>query len=238
MEKRRVIEGRFYRHFKGKIYQVKCVARDCETQEEKVVYQAMYPPFGTWIRSMEEFLSPIPEKYAGSDEFPYMNQIYRFVEVKFDKAAGASKEHTQAAGASKEQAKAADESIATVNTGAAQPASVSSPDPSKVVGQPAVQVEKASASAGAGQDEASSTEERWTMSEKENKILMDFLDADSFKSKKEIIRKNRKEITPSMVQSMAIGLDLHLDSKNLDENINYILKYLNVNDKYMGSRLR
>ena len=39
-----------YRHFKGKEYEVLGVARYSETQEEMVVYRALYGDFGLWVR--------------------------------------------------------------------------------------------------------------------------------------------------------------------------------------------
>ena len=39
-----------YRHFKGKEYEVIGLARHSETQEEMVVYRALYGDFGLWVR--------------------------------------------------------------------------------------------------------------------------------------------------------------------------------------------
>ena len=39
-----------YRHFKGKEYRVLFVARHSETEEEMVVYQALYGDYGYWVR--------------------------------------------------------------------------------------------------------------------------------------------------------------------------------------------
>lgn len=48
-----------YRHFKGKYYFVQTLARDCDSSQEMVVYQAMYPPFATYVRSLEAFLDEV-----------------------------------------------------------------------------------------------------------------------------------------------------------------------------------
>ena len=47
MEQRR--PGR-YRHFKGKEYELLYVARHSETEEEMVVYRALYGDCGVWVR--------------------------------------------------------------------------------------------------------------------------------------------------------------------------------------------
>ena len=39
-----------YRHFKGNEYEVIGLARHSETQEEMVVYHALYGAFGLWVR--------------------------------------------------------------------------------------------------------------------------------------------------------------------------------------------
>ena len=54
--------GAIVRHFKGKLYKVLCTAVHTETAEEVVVYQALYPPFVTYARSKEMFLSKVDEE--------------------------------------------------------------------------------------------------------------------------------------------------------------------------------
>lgn len=39
-----------YRHFKGNEYEVLCIAKHSETQEEMVVYKALYGEGGVWVR--------------------------------------------------------------------------------------------------------------------------------------------------------------------------------------------
>lgn len=56
----KIEKGQRYRHFKGKEYVVIAVARDSETTEEVVVYQAQYdsPEFGPnqiWVRPLNDF---------------------------------------------------------------------------------------------------------------------------------------------------------------------------------------
>ncbi len=39
-----------YRHYKGKDYEVLYIARHSETEEQMVVYRALYGEFGIWVR--------------------------------------------------------------------------------------------------------------------------------------------------------------------------------------------
>ena len=39
-----------YKHFKGNMYEVICIAKHSETLEEMVVYRALYGEGGTWVR--------------------------------------------------------------------------------------------------------------------------------------------------------------------------------------------
>ena len=52
----RTIEPGVYRHFKGGEYEVVGLARHSETEEELVVYRALYGDGGLWVRPSEMFL--------------------------------------------------------------------------------------------------------------------------------------------------------------------------------------
>ncbi len=48
-----------YRHYKGQEYEVLGVARHSETEEEYVVYRALYGARGLWIRPKAMFLETV-----------------------------------------------------------------------------------------------------------------------------------------------------------------------------------
>ena len=48
-----------YRHYKGQEYEVLGVARHSETEEEYVVYRALYGEHGLWIRPTAMFLEAV-----------------------------------------------------------------------------------------------------------------------------------------------------------------------------------
>ncbi|MEC5149474.1 DUF1653 domain-containing protein [Cryobacterium sp. GrIS_2_6] len=48
-----------YRHYKGNLYDVIGVARHSETDEELVVYTALYGDPGLWVRPLAMFLESV-----------------------------------------------------------------------------------------------------------------------------------------------------------------------------------
>lgn len=56
----KLVEGGIYRHYKKKQqYQVLHVARHSETEEQLVIYRAMYGDYGIWARPLEMFLEDV-----------------------------------------------------------------------------------------------------------------------------------------------------------------------------------
>ena len=48
-----------YRHYKGQQYRVLGVARHSETEEDLVIYQALYGEFGLWVRPLSMFTESV-----------------------------------------------------------------------------------------------------------------------------------------------------------------------------------
>jgi hypothetical protein len=48
-----------YRHYKGNLYEVIGVAKHSETEEEYVVYRALYGGYDLWIRPKRMFLEKV-----------------------------------------------------------------------------------------------------------------------------------------------------------------------------------
>ena len=44
-----------YRHFKGQQYEVIDIVKHSETQEEMVLYKALYGEYGLWVRPLPMF---------------------------------------------------------------------------------------------------------------------------------------------------------------------------------------
>ena len=54
-EKAQFLKKGLYEHYSGRQYRLVGIARDSETLEEKVVYQALYGDQDLWVRPLEMF---------------------------------------------------------------------------------------------------------------------------------------------------------------------------------------
>ena len=76
----RPVPGQRYRHFRGNLYQIITLGFHTETNEEMVVYQALYGEFKVYIRPLDMFLERIDK-----EQYPEAEQEYRFQLVDTDR---------------------------------------------------------------------------------------------------------------------------------------------------------
>lgn len=63
-----------YCHFKGNEYEVIGLARHSETQEEMVVYRALYGDFGLWVRPVSMWNETVERDGKTFRRFTYIGQ--------------------------------------------------------------------------------------------------------------------------------------------------------------------
>ena len=62
-----------YKHFKGKYYLVESIVINSETNEEMVLYRALYGDNSWYVRPKDMFLSEVDK-----EKYPNVKQKYRF----------------------------------------------------------------------------------------------------------------------------------------------------------------
>ena len=63
-----------YRHFKGKEYEVLGLARHSETEEELVVYRALYGEGGLWVRPASMWNETVERDGKTVRRFTYIDE--------------------------------------------------------------------------------------------------------------------------------------------------------------------
>lgn len=232
MEDRMPMSGEFYRHFKGKIYQIKMIAKDSETEKLQVVYQGMYPPFQYWVRPLEEFLSPVDLR-----KYPNARQKMRFLRISTDELEAGS-------------ATAATFSRAAVHQSAAANVAVTHPATATSTAKTAPSALASPASKAEEIDDAALVRaltsgcpekylpENMTDREIAERGCMQILDAESYHEKRQLMVGMKPYLDKRLLHNIAAALDIVLEEDDLDSQYDSLLHCLDTMKHFEGGRLR
>lgn len=201
--------GQIYNHFKNKPYQIITVATHAETQERMVVYQALYGDYKAYIRPLENFLSEVDH-----EKYPLVTQKYRF-------------ELCQDLGID-------------CGTGESGPAGMTGHLEEKGSGKGIKDVSKKHADSIAVEDidETAEVETENISDNQVNSVLLQFLDAESYYKKLEVITSNRKHMNDRLINDMAVALDCAVDEGPLEQRIQGLISCLQAMCRFEDKRLR
>lgn len=184
-----------YRHFKGNIYQIRCLARHSETGEMMVVYQAMYDTFQIYVRPLAMFMEEVDRA-----KYPEAKQRYRFELLQDMDGAELS-----------------------------EPAAPQTP----VQPKPQTQMQPQTPA-------QSQTPAQTADSEEVNidPLVMDFLDADTYEQRLNVLAALRHRITDDMINTMAAAVDLEIKDGDVEARYEELKNCLLTFEKYECNRLR
>ncbi len=211
MTQKTVNAGEFYKHFKGQLYQVRALAENSEDNTPMVVYQAMYAPFKIWVRPLSTFLEKLDK-----EKYPDAAQEYRFERIILD-----DRQNTEAVEPDIVQS---EKSAAVTNT----------IHPEEAI---TVSDEEITDALLSGQ-----VERKLSGKISDNQLaakgLMIFLDAENYHDKRHIFSSLEPYLNDTMLNNIAVTLDLVLDEGSKEQHFETILNCLETHEHYECNRLR
>lgn len=218
--------GEFYRHFKGNLYQIKMLAKDSETGQDVVVYQGMYPPFTVWVRPLSMFMEPVDRK-----KYPQAVQNMRFERVTPAKMTTETGVDTSGKPASPANVQSASRASSAVTD------TVGQSDKSTAAPTPGVSDTELRKALESGQPERYLAN-RMTEEEIARRGMLQILDADSFREKRQLLVGLRPYIDKLLLHNIAAAWDVVLEEAPLEEQFESLLYCVDAHAKYEGGRLR
>ena len=217
-----------YKHFKGNLYQIVTIAQHSETGEMLVIYQAMYGDFKTYARPLAMFTSEVDKV-----KYPEVAQRFRFELQGAD--AGRQVRETDAANVEQPATVqgAATQAVptATAQVVAAQPATVQGAATRAV---PTATAQVVAAQPATTTEHAEQVEEEPTL----DPLVLEFLDADSYEQKLNILAGLHHRITDEMITTMAIACDIEVNDGETEERYEELKNCLLTMEKFECNRLR
>lgn len=232
-----------YRHFKGNLYRVLTIATHSETREKMVVYQALYGSYENYVRNLEMFMSKVDrEKYPDADQEYRFQLIPAVAMPETGATAGQAVVSQTAAGQAVASQTAVEQAVdgqATVGQTAVAGSAVSDGDSHTETNNQTSSTEQAlnAQVADSQMSEAQVTD----VSQEEdaiNPLLLEFLDAETYKEKRNLLVAMRDKITDDMINTMAIALDLEIAEGKLEDRYEALKNCIVTLEKYECSRLR
>ena len=202
--------GQIYRHFKNKLYQIVTVAEHTETGEKLVVYQALYGDYGIYARPYEMFTSQVDRSKYPVETYP---QEERFALVgqagNLQTGTPLQNERSHQETDWSEEGKQTQEHIKS---------------------EPSLELQSTRIT----QPEADS--QRGETQSKSQDYLLAFLETDSYQEKLDILRMLGDDCTETILNSMALSLDMALRGATLEDCIEEVRQCLKLHMKYEKTR--
>lgn len=206
-----------YKHFKGNLYQVVTIAEHSETGEQLVIYQALYGDFKTYARPLAMFTGEVDR-----EKYPEATQRFRF-ELQGAEADRQIRETSAVSGAP-----TAAEQVAPGVTQAAAAQTASTATSAATIQVASTEAQPAAVSIQPAEEEELALDP----------LVLEFLDADSYEQKLNILAGLHHRITNDMITTMAIACDIEVDDGEPEERYEELKNCLLTMEKFECNRLR
>lgn len=213
--------NQIYRHFKGNLYRIITVAVHTETEEELVIYQALYGDFKVYARPLSMFLSEIDK-----EKYPLAAQKMRFEPVEQMVEAVTTPIMTEV------------KNIET-NPNFMQKSTMAESTfvEKKEEGEKETAHEEFQSAAGKEESMKSPQKETDDMEERIDPLLEAYLDTDSYREKINILHGLQHRITEHMLNTMSIVIDFELPEGDIQTKYDALNDCLMTKEKYECNRM-
>lgn len=202
-----------YKHFKGNLYQVLTIAVHSETEEQLVIYQALYGDYKVYARELSMFTSLVDK-----EKYPEVSQRFRF-ELQGPDSARQSEEYEQ--------------SLKLQTEG--------KPIVSQALTE-AVAWEKKAVEMNVPVQADAFAEGNPPVTKDDNPgidpLVWEFLDADTYHKRLQILNALHHRITDDMITTMSIACDMEVPDGDLEKRYEALKACMETREHYECSRLR
>ena len=205
-----------YLHFKGMLYQILNLAKDSETMDDVVVYQALYGNYQIYVRPLEMFMSEVDK-----NKYPEVQATYRFEKVTDSTATVNDSNDSQIERKEerKEETNKDEKNDSLNHSETIEEKSV----PEELVSKELVCCEK-----------SQEAEAEYTI----DPAVLEFLDADNYGEKLNILTSLKYRITDDMITTMAVASDLEVEEGPVEVRYEQLKNCLLTKEKYECVRIR
>lgn len=195
------VPQQIYRHFKGNLYRIVTLARHSETNEELVVYQALYGDYQVYARPLDMFMERVDR-----NKYPNAPQEYRF-ELQQELIQTPAQDRKAEVRQEEEQTREQTREQIDDQTEEKPEAAVEMPE----------------------QDQ-----EELNI----DPLVLEFLDADSYEERLNILAALHHRITDEMINTMAVSVDLEIEEGDTQERYEELKNCLLTLERFECNRLR
>lgn len=235
-----------YKHFKGNLYQIVAIAEHSETGEQLVIYQALYGDFKIYARPLGMFTGLVDH-----EKYPDVTQKFRFElqgpessrQIEASEAGGQESEQPKRPESEPPEAGQAKRPEAEqLRAGQAKRPDVKQPEAASISAEGAapetLDKEKPTEPPKATPQNGGMTEPQTEEELNLDPLVLEFLDADSYEQRLNILAGLHHRITDDMITTMAIACDVEVEEGDTETRYESLKTCLLTLEKYECNRLR